>query len=698
MRRSSFPAVLGIRLALLAVGLLAMIQERAPGADEAKAFPEPTPVGAKTGLIPRRALFDNPDKAGPQLSPNGKYLSFLAPVNGVLNVWVAPIDKPEKATAITKDTKRGIRSYFWAFTNDRILYIQDANGDEDWHVYSTPIEQGETKDLTPGKKISARIEGVSHLFPEEIIVGLNDRDPQFHDVYRININNGEKKLVQKNTEFAGFLIDKTFSVRFGVKFTPDGGNSYLQPDSKGGWKETIKIPQSDTLTTNLDGFDKTGNILYLTDSRGRDTGALTTLDLQTDKQTVVAEDKKCDAGAVMLHPTELTVQAVSFTYERTRWEFKDAGVEASFAELRKVADGEISVASRTLDDKKWVVAFVMDNGPVRYYAFDRDAKKADFLFTNRKSLEGLPLQKMLAPVIKARDGLELVSYLTLPWGVEAVDGRPKQPAPMVLLVHGGPWGRDSWGFNSLHQFLANRGYAVLSVNFRGSTGFGKKFVNAGNKEWAAKMHDDLIDAVDWAVKEKIADPKKVAIMGGSYGGYATLVGLTFTPDKFACGVDIVGPSNLLTLLSTIPPYWAPIVQMFKDRVGDPGTPEGKQLLTERSPLTRVEKIERPLLIGQGANDPRVKQAESDQIVKAMREHKIPVTYVLFPDEGHGFARPPNNLAFFTITEGFLARFLGGRYEEIGDAFKDSTVTVPVGADDVPGLIGKLPKEDKPAGK
>jgi len=263
----------------------------------------------------------------------------------VLNVWVAPIDKPEKATAITKDTKRGVRSYFWAFTNDRILYIQDANGDEDWHVYSTPIEQGDTKDLTPGKKISARIEGVSHLFPEEIIVGLNDRDPQFHDVYRININSGEKKLVQKNTEFAGFLIDDNFSVRFGAKFTPDGGNSYLQPDGNGGWKETIKIPQSDTLTTNPSGFDKTGNILYLTDSRGRDTGSFTTLDLKTDKQTVVAEDKKSDAGAVMLHPTELTVQAVSFTYERTRWEFKDAGVEASFAELRKVADGDITVAS-----------------------------------------------------------------------------------------------------------------------------------------------------------------------------------------------------------------------------------------------------------------------------------------------------------------------------------------------------------------
>lgn len=469
-----------------------------------------------------------------------------------------------------------------------------------------------------------------------------------------------------------------------MKFTPDGGTAFLEPDGKDGWKEFMKVPQTDTLTTNPVGFDKTGNVLYLIDSRDRDTGAFTTFDLKSKKQTIVAEDKKSDVGGVMLHPTELTIQAVSFTYERTRWEFKDPGVEASFAYLRKVAGGDITVASRTDDDKHWIVQFVLDNGPVSYYSFDREAKKEKFLFTNRKSLEGLPLRKMETPVIKARDGLELVSYLTLPAGAEA------GPVPMVLLVHGGPWGRDSWGFNGLHQLLANRGYAVLSVNFRGSTGFGKKFVNAGDKEWAAKMHDDLIDAVDWAVKEKVVDPNKIAIMGGSYGGYATLVGLTFTPEKFACGVDIVGPSNLFTLLSTIPPYWAPAFQLFKDRIGDPTTTEGKQLLSDRSPLNRVEKIKRPLLIGQGANDPRVKQAESDQIVKAMQQRKIPVTYVLFPDEGHGFARPPNNLAFFAIAEGFLARFLGGRYEAIGDSFEGSSVTVPVGAGDVPGLAGKLP--------
>jgi dipeptidyl aminopeptidase/acylaminoacyl peptidase len=684
-----------IQSTLLLVALF-VLQSVAFGAQPETAPPKSPPAAG--GLIPRKVLFDNPDKAQPKISPDGKHLSFLAPVNGVMNVWVGPIDNPAEAKAITRDTKRGIRNHDWTFTNDRILYIQDANGDENWHIYSTPIDGGETKDLTPQKKVAARIEGVSHRFPDEIMIGLNDRDEHLHDVYRLNLKSGEKKLIEKNTmDFAAYLIDEDYQVRGAQKMEPDGGAALYQPDGKGGWTEYLRIPMSDTLTTSPVGFDKTGNVQYLIDSRGRDTGALATLDLKSKQETIIAEDSKCDAGSVMLHPTELTVQAVSFDYERTHWVFKDPEVEASFAELKKVADGEISVISRTLDDKQWIVAFVLDNGPVRYYHFDREAKKARFLFTNRKSLEGQPLQKMHPVVIKSRDGMDLVSYLTLPPGSDPQGtGRPSSPVPMVLLVHGGPWGRDSWGFSSLDQLLANRGYAVLSVNYRGSTGFGKKFVNAGNKEWAAKMHDDLIDAVNWAIEQKIADPAKIAIMGGSYGGYATLVGLTFTPDKFAAGVDIVGPSNLITLLKTIPPYWAPLMQMFKDRVGDIGTEEGKKLLKERSPLTFADRIVKPLLIGQGAHDPRVKQAESDQMVSAMEKHNIPVTYVLFPDEGHGFARPPNNLAFFAIAEAFLARNLGGRYEPIGDAFDKSSVTVPAGAKHIPGLEEKLPKEKEKA--
>jgi dipeptidyl aminopeptidase/acylaminoacyl peptidase len=286
-------------------------------------------------------------------------------------------------------------------------------------------------------------------------------------------------------------------------------------------------------------------------------------------------------------------------------------------------------------------------------------------------------------VIKSRDGKDLVSYLTLPPNAAG-------PVPTVLFVHGGPWARDYWGLNSSHQWLASRGYAVLSVNYRGSVGFGKAFVNAGDKEWAAKMHDDLLDATDWLVKEKIADKSKIAIMGGSYGGYATLVGLTFTPDVFACGVDIVGPSNLNTLLSTIPPYWAPMFEQFAKRVGDPRTDEGKKLLDDRSPLTRAGAITKPLLIGQGANDPRVKQAESDQIVSAMKAKGLPVSYVLFPDEGHGFQKPANRIAFNAVAEIFLAEHLGGVYQPIGDDFKGSSITAPEGAKEIATLPESLP--------
>jgi dipeptidyl aminopeptidase/acylaminoacyl peptidase len=656
----------------------------------AAAATEPARADDKSGLIARKTFFGNPDKSGVEISPDGKQISYLAPVNGVMNVFVGPIDHPELAKAVTKDTHRGIRQYLWAYTNKHILYLQDEGGNENFHFYRVNLADNDIKDLTPEKNIRALPSGLSHKFPNEGLVGINDRDPRFHDIYRVNLETGVKKLVQKNPEFAGFMADDDFRIRFAFKYNDDGTQSIMKPEGEDGWKEFQSIPMADSLTTQPVGFDKTGNVAYVIDSRNRDTGALTTLDLRTGKQTILAEDTRCDAGSVMEHPTEKTIQAVAFTYDRTRWEFKDPAVKADFDILAKIADGDVNVTSRSLDDTQWIVGFLMDNGPVRYYRYDRGTKKATFLFTNRKEMEGLALQKMYPRIIPSRDGMDLVCYLTLPPGVDDGTGKANRPVPLVLLVHGGPWARDGWGLNPNHQFLANRGYAVLSVNYRGSTGFGKKYVNAGNKEWAGKMHLDLIDAVDWAIKEKIAMPDKVAIMGGSYGGYATLVGVTFTPDKFACGVDIVGPSSIVTLLNTIPPYWAPAVQLFKDRVGDHTTAEGKKFLEERSPLSRVAQIKKPLLIGQGANDPRVKQSESDQIVKAMKEKNVPVTYVLFPDEGHGFARPNNSLAFNAVTEAFLAKQLGGRFEPIGDSFTGSTITVPNGADDVPGLSEKLP--------
>jgi dipeptidyl aminopeptidase/acylaminoacyl peptidase len=679
---------------------------------ETSASPAPAPVTAAANptedkmpgvaLIPREVLFGNPERAAARLSPDGSKLSFLAPVDNVLNVWVAPVGDLPAAKAVTNETKRGIRGYFWSYDSNYILYTQDKDGDEDWHVYAVNLATGETKDLTPLEKVNAQIQGVSEKFPKEVLIGLNDRNKQLHDVYRVNIETGERTLVQENPGFAGFVADDDYKIRFGLTPEPDGSMKLQKPNDAGGWDEFLTIPLIDSMTTSPAGFDKTGNILYLVESRDRDTGALTAIDLSTNKQTVIAEDPRADFSDVLAHPTEKTIEAVAFTYGRKEWQILDPKVQADFDFLKTVHDGEFEVTSRTLDDKLWTVAFLTDDGPVLYYLYDRAAKKADFLFANRDDLKGLPLVHMHEVVIKSRDGLNLVSYLTLPPGTD-VDGkgRPSHPLPLVLDVHGGPWAREEWGFNPEAQLWANRGYAVLSVNFRGSTGFGKKFVHASAKEWAGKMHDDLIDAVNWAVSEKIADPEKVAIMGGSYGGYATLVGLTFTPDVFACGVDIVGPSNLKTLLASVPEYWMPMMPVMTQLMGDPSTPEGLKLLEERSPLNYVEKIQKPLLIAQGANDPRVKQAEADQIVAAMKGKSIPVTYALYPDEGHGFARPENRMSFYAIAEAFLAEHLGGRYEPIGASFDGSTVTVPAGANDVPGLeaaLSKMPKPEAPAPK
>ena len=650
-------------------------------------------------LIPRKVLFDNPARTSPEISPGGKRISWLAPLDGVLNVWVAPTGQLDKAKPVTHDTKRGIRAYFWAYNNEHIIYLQDKGGDENWRVYSVNLTTGDERDLTPFEGVNSQIEEVSHRFPGEILVGLNNRNPQFHDIHRVNIQTGETSLVQQNPGvfkggmIAGFVTDDDFNVRFASRMNGDGSVSMLEPDSDKGWKEYMRIPMEDTLTTNPRGFDKSGRTLYMTQSKGRNTAALMAVDLRTGQQRLIAEDHHADVGRVMLHPTEKTIEAVAFNYDRNRWQIIDQSVVGDIETLSKLQNGELEVISRTLDDKQWLVAFVTDAGPSAYYHWDRETKKASFLFTNRRALEGYRLAPMRSHIIKSRDGLDLVCYLTLPLdSAPAGADRPDRPLPMVLLVHGGPWGRDEWGYNGLHQMLANRGYAVLSVNFRGSTGFGKSFVNAGNKEWGKKMHDDLLDAVDWAVTARIADPTRVATMGGSYGGYATLVGMTMTQDKFACGVDIVGPSSIITLLNSIPPYWAPMLQLFRDCVGDHTTKEGCAALNRVSPLTHVHNIKKPLLIGQGANDPRVKQSESDQIVKAMQQKNIPVTYVLFPDEGHGFARPENNLAFFAVTDAFLARHLGGRSEPISpEDFNGSTIQVPTGADRLPGLDDALRK-------
>ncbi|MGJ4730371.1 S9 family peptidase [Luteimonas sp. SDU101] len=644
-------------------------------------------------LIPREALFGNPERANVQLSPDGKYLSWVAPLDGTLNVWVAPAGDLSAARAVTRDSARGIRSYFWSYRPDTLLYLRDSGGDEDFHLYAVDLTSDQSRDLTPFEKTTAQVVGVSDRHPGTVLVGMNDRDPQWHDLYRVDLASGERSLVERNTHQIGeYVADADYVLRYATRSRPDGGLDLLRRVGEG-WEQYDEIPFEDGMTTGFAGLTKDGGTLYMRDSRGRNTNALFAIDTATGEKTLVHEDPRVDVGGALADPVTGKVQAVAANYLREQWAVVDDAIAADLARLEAIGPGEASINTRTLDDKTWIVAYSAAESPVQYYRYDRDGNgggELSRMFSGRPALEGKPLVPMWPQELRSRDGKTLVSYLTLPAHADGNgDGKADQPVPMVLLVHGGPWARDAYGYSSYDQWLANRGYAVLSVNFRGSTGFGKDFTNAGDGEWAGKMHDDLIDAVQWAVAEGVTTEDKVAIMGGSYGGYATLVGLTFTPDTFACGVDIVGPANLNTLLSTVPPYWASFYKQLVRRMGDPETEEGKAWLSERSPLTRVDAIKKPLLIGQGANDPRVKQDESDQIVNAMTAKNIPVTYVLFPDEGHGFARPENNKAFNAVAEGFLAQCLGGRAQPIGEEFKGSSITVPTGAEGVPGLAEAL---------
>jgi dipeptidyl aminopeptidase/acylaminoacyl peptidase len=644
-------------------------------------------------LIPRKLFFDNPERTNVQLSPDGKHVSWLAAKEGVLNVWVAPVDKLDDARAVTSDNARPVRIYTWTFDGRHLVYLQDKGGNENFHLWRVDVVGGgEAVDLTPMENVRAELIGLSPRHKGTLLVGLNDRDPKWHDVYEIDLASGQRKKIFENPKYGAFVADHDLRLKIAVESRPDGGNVYTELNAPKGRKPfTAAVPGDDALTTNAEALDRRGSMLYFVDSRGRDTGALFAVDLVTGNKKLLAEDPRSDAGTLVIHPTDFTPQAVSFNYQKQEWRVLDPRVAGDFEALAKVAPGQFDIPSRTLDDQSWMVRFTSDVQPAAYYRWDRKAQKATFLFSARPALEKLRLAHSTPEVIRSRDGLDLVAYLSLPVAADpGGTGKPSSPGPAVLLVHGGPWSRDNWGYSSTVQLLANRGYAVLQVEYRGSTGFGKKFVNAGNLQWGKKMHQDLLDGVEWLVANGIAPRERIAIMGGSYGGYATLAGMTLTPDVFACGVDIVGPSNLLTLVKTIPPYWEPIVAMFKARMGDWDTEAGRQAMTEVSPLTHAAAIQRPLLIGQGANDPRVNVRESDQIVKAMQEKGIPVSYIVFPDEGHGFARPENNMAFYATAEAFLSEHLGGAYQPmVADDFKGSSLKISAGRDGIPGLPAGL---------
>ena len=607
-------------------------------------------------LIPRDILFGNPTKTSPRISPDGQKMSYIAPSkDNVLNVWVKTIGKDDDLM-VTNDTHRGIRIHFWTQDSKRVLFLQDLNGDENWHLYSADLATKIVRDLTPFQGVRAENVMTSRKKPAEILVAMNLRSKQLMDMYRIDLNTGAVVMDTENPgDVVGWLTDPDFQIRAAQAMNPADASMVLRVrDSKDAqWKDIASWPFGEE-GGPID-FTKDGKALFASTTLGSETGRLVKLDASSGKEVeTIAQNPKCDFSGLLYDDINHVIQAVSFIYLKQEWKILDPSISGDFDAISKLHKGEFSIIARDDADQTWIVAFDVDDGPVAFYAYHRDNKKGDFLFFNRPDLEQYKMAKMEPVVIKSRDGMDLVSYLTLPPGVEAKN------LPLVLNVHGGPWARDTWGYNPEAQWFANRGYATLQVNFRSSTGLGKSFVNAGDKEWGGKMQDDLTDAVKWAIQKGIADPKKVCIYGGSYGGYATLAGLVFTPDLYACGVDIVGPSNLKTLLQSFPPYWMPMKKLFLKHIGDVESDEAVN--KKCSPLFHAEKIRVPLLIGQGQNDPRVNIKEADQIVEAMRAKKLPVSYVVYTDEGHGFARPENRMDFYGRTEEFLGKELGGRVE------------------------------------
>ncbi len=610
---------------------------------------------SKPKLIPREVLFGNPAKASPHISPDGSMMAYLAPVDNVLNVWVKTIGKDDDKP-VTKDTNRGIRRYFWAYDSRHIMYLQDVGGDENWRLYSVDLKGGDIKDLTPYKDVQVQVIARDKHYPNELIITMNKDDRRFHDVYHLNLDTGDIKMVSKNPgNVAGWLTDVNLKVRGAVVATPEGGFDLMVRDNETSpWRKLVSWDSENSLNSGPVGFTKDGKSIYLMDSRDANTRRLTLMNIATGKYKVLAEDPQYDVSNIIINPDTYEVQMVFFTKAREEYKVLDKSIEKDVEAIRKLHQGDFFIYDRDDADSTWLVGFMVDDGPVAYYAFDRNSQKGTLLFYQRPDLLNYKLAKTEPFSFKSRDGLTIYGYITYP------PDKERKNLPMVLDVHGGPWYRDTWGYNPEAQWFANRGYICMQVNYRGSTGYGKKFLNAGDREWGGKMHDDLIDGVNWAIEKGIADPKKIAIYGGSYGGYAALVGATFTPDVFCCAVDIVGPSNLVSFIKTVPPYWTTYLAVIHKRIGDPSKDE--EFLKSRSPLFKVDNIKIPMLIAQGANDPRVKQTESEQIVKAMKDKGIDCQYMLFPDEGHGFAKPQNRLKFYAAAEKFLAKYLGGNYE------------------------------------
>ncbi len=656
-------------------------------------------------LIPLRTLFSPGSYDAPQISPDGKLFAYFGPLDGASNLWVAPVDDPEAARPLTREVGRGLQSrdvsgnvmYRWSLDSRRVLYPQDTEGDENWNLYVVDVANGERRNLTQLESGRVELLGLSEEHPDQVLISISASLVAPPDLYHLDLESGERTLVQEAGGFIGFLTDNALRPRIALAFNAEGGIDLLRSSGNGEWRPAFALGIDDLPALSATGyqkiarFDSENRRAYFYDSRGRDTIALVSYELESGDFKVVAEDAKVDIGGVLYHPTSNQPQAVAVNWTRTSWQVLDEAVQADFDWLVAQTEGDIRVVSRAHDDRRWIVRFTMAHEPESYLLYERgDAldgggeRNLRKLFVTTPELEGLPLAKLHPVTIQSRDGLDLVSYLAYPPWLDRGDGRPTETVPLVMLVHGGPSDeRAQYGYGPFLHWLANRGYGVFYVNFRGSPGFGKAFVNAQRMEWGGKMHEDLVDQVEWAISEGITERDQVAIVGGSYGGYAVLVGMTMTPNVFACGIDLVGPSNLEIFM----PHWD--VDSMSRVIGDPRTEQGRAFLRSRSPINFAAHAKNPILIGQGANDSRVPQDQSDTIVEVFKSNAVDVTYLLYPDEGHGLLRPANTFSFWAVSELFLADCLGGRSQPLTDELEGASVQVPVGVEHIPGLLEAL---------
>ncbi len=649
-------------------------------------------------LIDRDLFFGDPEISGAQLSPDGRHVTFMRPYQGVRNIWIKGIDADfDAARPLTADDKP-VPGYFWSQDGQYVLYVQDRGGDENFHVWAVDPD-GKTDDdssvptarnLTDLDDVRAIIIAVPKSTPDRILVGLNDRDPALHDIYAVTLSTGERELlIENNQNIAGWSADLDGTVRLALRQDTEGGTEVLRVDD--GELGEVIYACSWLEACGPMRFKPDGKHVWFQSNKGEDVDlvGLYTMNLESGELELFERDPEgeVDFGGAIFHPETDQLLATVYVGDRPRIYPHDEDFAADLEFLREqLPEGEIGLPSQTRDGRLALVSLSRDVDPGTVYLFNRESRGIEKLYRSRPEIDPGQMAAMQPIRYEARDGLEIPAYLTLPNGVE-----PKNLA-VVALIHGGPWARDTWGYRSTVQFLANRGYAVLQPNFRASTGFGQAFLNAGNREWGDAMQDDITDGVQYLIDQGIADPERVCIMGGSYGGYATLAGMTFTPELYACGVNIVGVSNLISLINSIPAYWGPARMLFTLRMGDPDTEEGRAQLERQSPINHVDNIQRPLLVIHGANDPRVKQAEADQIVVAMRERELPVEYIVAPDEGHGFRGNENRLAMFARTEAFLARHLGGRHQaEMSDAIAErlAAITVDIETVEVTDLADEL---------